>query len=265
MTSEEPVPYADYRLFCKTVQSTALRGLFEVLCHIIHDSNLVWDADGATLMTMDSARCAIIHLQLLAEKFDVYHCPSKITMGVNMSSIFKLLKMASTSDTITLYSKKESSHELGIIIENSDRNTSTSYVLKLLDCDSEDIVIPDVQFDRVACLPSVYLQRTCREMSQLGDYMTMKADEDFIQLICDGAFATQETKIGESDACLSILETSGNPVESRFSLRYLTLFTRASALCTTVKVYLKADFPLVLAYNVAHLGHLKFCLAARVL
>jgi proliferating cell nuclear antigen len=256
--------YQEYRLFCRTVQSTALRGLFEVLCHIIHDSNLVWDTHGASLMTMDSARCAIIHLDLTADRFDEYHCLSQLTMGVNMASVFKLLKTVSTSDTITMFSKKVSTHELGIVIENAERNTCTSYTLKLLDCDSEDIMVPDVVFDRVVCLPSVYLQRTCREMQNLGDYITIKTDGNNLKLICEGSIATQETCIGESDACLNILETTGETVEGLFSLRYLTLFTRASGLCATVNVHLKSQFPLVLMYNVANLGYLKFCLAARV-
>jgi len=256
--------YQEYRLYCRTVQSTALRGLFEVLCHIIHDSNLVWDEHGASLMTMDSARCAIIHLELMADKFDEYHCVSKTTMGINMASVFKLLKTASTSDTITMFSKKSSVHELGIVIDNAERNTSSSYTLKLLDCDSEDIVVPDVVFDRVICLPSVYLQRTCREMQNLGDYITIKTDGNNLQLVCEGSIATQETSIGESDSCLNVLESTGAHVEGLFSLRYLTLFTRASGLCATVNMYIKTDFPLVLVYNVANLGRLKFCLAARV-
>ena len=256
--------YGEYRLFCNTVQSTALRGLFEVLCHIVHDTNIVWSEKGTSLMTMDSARCAIIQLELLAKNFDEFHCPTKITMGVNMASIFKLLKTASTSDTITLLSKKSTIHELGIVIQNAEKNTSTNYTLKLLDCDSEDIMVPTVDLDRVACLPSVFLQRTCREMSNLGEYITIKAHRSVLQLACEGSFATQETEIGECDSCLSILESTGQDVEGLFSLRYLTLFTRASALCNSVKLHLKKDFPLILTYNVAHLGQLTFCLAARL-
>jgi proliferating cell nuclear antigen len=63
---------------------------------------------------------------------------------------------------------------------------------------------------------------------------------------------------------MAIESSSGEDVEGTFSLRYLGLFTRASSLCSTVQLYLKKNYPLVLSYNVASLGGLKFCLANRV-
>lgn len=259
-----------YSLFVKTVQGGALRGLFETLCHIIHDTNLSWapalgeDTGGLKVLTMDGARCALIFLRLDADSFDEFHCPGPLITGINMSSVWKLLKTASSHDCISMYVESASPHELGITIQNSDKNALTEYKLKLLDCDAETINVPDVVFDRVLTLPSAYFQRLCREMTNLGDYMTISINGSSLKLSCDGSFASQSTSIGESDGCMAVTESTGEDVEGTFSLRYLSLFTRASGLCNTVQLYLKKDYPLVLSYNVASLGSLKFCLANRI-
>ena len=261
-----------YALYIKTVQGGALRGLFETLCHVIHDTNLTWEPAGATeedtgglrLLTMDGARCALVFLKLEASNFDTFHCPATLVTGVNMSSIWKLLKTASSHDCIVLFVKRDSPHELGITVHNADKNALTEYKLKLLDCDAETIQVPDVTFDRVLTLPSAYFQRLCREMTHLGDHMSVDITGANLRLSCTGAFASQSTTIGEADSCMAIESSSGEDVDGTFSLRYLNLFTRASTLCSTVQLFLKRNYPLILSYSVASLGSLKFCLASRV-
>lgn len=254
-----------YDLYVKTVQGGALRSLFETLSHAIHDSNISWEPnEGMKLLTMDGARCALVFLKLDAQNFDQFHCPSPLVTGVNMASVWKLLKTASSHDCIVLYVEKDNPHELGITIHNSDKNALTDYKLKLLDCDAETISVPDVSFDRVLTLPSAYFQRLCREMTHLGEFMNIAITGNSLKLSCDGAFASQTTVIGEADSCMAIESSSGEDVEGTFSLRYLNLFTRASGLCSTVQLFLKKSYPLVLSYNVASLGGLKFCLASRV-
>lgn len=259
-----------YLLYVKTVQGGALRGLFETLCHIIHDTNLTWEppaadsSGGLKVITRDGAKVALVYLKLDGDNFDEYHCPAHLVTGINMGSMWKLLKTASSHDCITFYVSKSDPHEFGIVIDNADKNAKTEYKLKLLDCDSETIIIPDATFDRILTLPSVYFQRLCREMGNIGDKMRISIDGSNLKLVCDGDFARQETVIGESDGCMSVCENTGEPVEGLYLLRYLSLFTRASGLCNTVQMYLKVGYPLVLSYNVANLGSLKFCLVAVV-
>jgi proliferating cell nuclear antigen len=259
--------YDGYSLYVKTVQGGALRGLFETLCHIVHDTNLMWepgDDGGLKILTMDGARCALIYLKLNAADFDDFHCLTKFSTGVNMSSVWKLLKTASSHDCISMYVETENPHELGIIIQNSEKNAMTEYKLKLLDCDGENINVPDVTFDRVLTLPSSYFQRLCREMTNIGDFMSISLDGPMLHMACHGGFASQKTSLGESSGCMAVIKSTGENVEGVFSLRYLTLFTRASGLCNTVQLFLKRDYPLILSYAVASLGTLRFCLASRI-
>ena len=133
-----------------------------------------------------------------------------------------------------------------------------------LDVDSQTISIPDVEFDTVITLPSAYFQRICRDMLNLSDVMTIQSEGTQLTLSCDGDIASQSTIIGEADECMSMSTKSDKLVQGRFSLKYLTLFCRASNLCNTIELYVKEHFPLILKYNVASLGEIRFCLAPKL-
>lgn len=262
--------FSRYALYAQTVCGGALRGMFETLCHIVIDTSLTWEpptaegGGGLKLLTMDGSRCTLVSLRLDAAAFDEFHCPSALITGINLINLWKLLKMASTHDCITMFVEAANPHELGIIIQNAEKNASTEYKLKMIDCNADIITVPDVTFDRVLTLPSNYFQRLCREMSQIDDSMRISISGASLTLSCAGPFATQTTVIGESDGCMAVMESTGEDVEGTYLLRYLSLFTRASGLCNTVQLLLKKSYPLILSYQVASLGTLRFCLAERV-
>jgi proliferating cell nuclear antigen len=54
------------------------------------------------------------------------------------------------------------------------------------------------------------------------------------------------------------------PVELNFALRYLTLFTKATALGPTVTLSLSPDIPVVIEYPVGNLGHIRYYLAPKI-
>jgi proliferating cell nuclear antigen len=216
------------------------------------------------LITMDGARVALIHLRLDADNFQEYSCPGLLQCGINMSNMYKLLRTVSTHDTIILTVPKANTNEMHIQTFNSDKNTKTTFTLKLLDVNSENISIPAVQFDTVLTLPSTYLQRLCRDMYNLSDIMTVLSRDNQLLLRCTGDFASQETIISECEECMSLQMQSNVHIENNFSLKYLTLFCRASSLSSTVEIYLKENYPLILQYSVAGLGCIRFCLAPKM-
>lgn len=54
------------------------------------------------------------------------------------------------------------------------------------------------------------------------------------------------------------------PVELNFALRYLTLFTKATALGPTVTLSLSPDIPVVVEYPVENMGHIRYYLAPKI-
>lgn len=254
-------------LYLKTVQSNAIKTLFEVLKEILHDVNIYFDQNGMRIMTVDGSHVALIHLFLEASNFEEYHCERPLHLGVNMSNMFKLLKTATNQDTMVLFMENDIKFDLGIQIENAEKKTKTTFTLKLLDVDIEALKMPEIQFDSVITMPSMYFQRLCKDMSNISDTLTITSNRNQITLSCKGDFASQETVIEDNVNMIegmSFNQTSSELVTGAYHLKYLVLFNKASSLCNTMELFMKNNYPLILKYKVANLGELRLCLAPKV-
>lgn len=176
-----PVGPADCVLYLRTVQGSALKTLFEVLKEILHDINLVFDASGMRLITVDGSRVALVFARLMASSFEEYHCEGELHLGINLGHLYKLIKSSSNHDTISMYVRRNNSEELGIEVSQPEKRSLSRFSLKLLDVDVENLVIPDVTFQSVITLPSQYFARLCKDISAISDSVTITSRSSFCQ------------------------------------------------------------------------------------
>ena len=255
-----------FPLYLKTVQGTAIRILIEALKDILNDTNIMFDETGMKIIAMDNTHTVMVHVKLNAENFEEYTCKKKLVVGVNMLNFFKLIKSLSNNGTLTLFIEEDNINILGIKIEDSEKNTITSYGMKLMDIDEENFRIPNAKFDYIISMPSNDFQRTIRSMSELSDLIEINSIGQKIIMKCIGDFANQETIMGEVANGLKFLQSSeeNDIVSGIFSLKHLLMFTRCSNISHNIELYLKNDYPLVIRYAIANLGDIKLCLAPRV-
>ena len=246
----------------KTVQASAIRVLFESLKNILSDVNLLITSDGVKLVSMDGAKAAIVYLKLEATQFETYSCIAPIKIGINMISLFKILKSIKNNDVLTFYITENNNTEINIKIENSDKRTRIISVLKLLDIDEDVLNIPDIEFESVMTMPSSDFQTYITDLAIISNVISISSNESGFKLTAEGDFATQSVIIEETNNGL-ILAKKGVE-EEKFNIKYIQLFIKSSNLCNTVEIYLKSKFPLTLVYNVANLGKLKYCLAPKI-
>ena len=108
-----------YLLNVKTVQSSAFRVLVEALKEILTDANFEFDCNGIKVMAMDSSHTVLVHLKLNAKNFEFFQLNrEKITIGVNMINLFKLIKTMGNNDTLSLFIEEDNESVLGIKLEN---------------------------------------------------------------------------------------------------------------------------------------------------
>lgn len=238
-----------------TIQAAAIKAIFETLKDILNDVNIYFQPDGMYIVTLDTARTSLIDMYLAADNFEEYHCEQEIIAGINISNTFKLLKTITNNDVLRL--EINSKEHMDIEIVSEARKTTTHFQLKLLDINESRIEVPQVNMTCNTILPSADFQRLCRDMANIGnDIEITRSGYDF-KLRCDGDFASQET-------CIKCLEESSE-ITGLYSLRYLNIFTRATSMCASVQIMQEeGNRFLILKYNVADLGDLKFYLATKV-
>lgn len=253
------------RLEIKTVQASAFKILVEALKELLTDTCIEFDSTGVKIVSMDTSHIVLVHLKMEAAKFEYYHCEQKITVGVNMLNLHKLIKTINSNDTLTLFIDGSDLNHMGIKIENSEKNTKTTYKLNLLDLDNSKIMIDPAEFNSVITLPSTDFQKITRDMNNLAEFVEIRNVGHQLVFSCKGEFCSQETVLCDSDNSMhSITSKTNEIVQGIFSLKYLVLFTKCTNLCNTVEMYLKNDYPLIIRYAVASLGEIKLCLAPQI-
>ena len=240
-----------------SVQASAFKAVFEVLKDILNDVNIYFTADGIRVITLDTAQSALIDMFLSAENFEEYTCPDEIIAGVNIANTFKLLKTITNNDTITMsITNKE---YIDIAIQNELKKSVTKFQLKLLDINEDQIELPAIEMSIVTTMQSADFQRICRDMNNIATNVTITRAEKIFKIQCSGDFANQETSIECSDDM-----GTGKSLSGMYSLKYLNIFTKATGMCSTVQILQEQENRfLVLKYNVANLGELKFYLATK--
>jgi len=238
-----------------TIQASAIKSTFEVLKDILNDVNIYFKPDGMYIITLDTARVALVDVFLAAENFDEYECDQEILAGINISNTFKLLKTITNNDVLTM--SVNSKEYMNITIKSEAKKTTTDFQLKLLDINENRIEVPVIDMTTVTTMQSADFQRMCRDMSNIGTNIEIIRHANLLTMRCSGDFANQETSI----ECVD----ESPHVSGTYSLRYMNTFTKATSMCSTVQLMQEANSKfLILKYNVADLGELKFYLASKV-
>ena len=238
-----------------TIQASAVKSIFEVLKDILNDVNIYFRPDGVYIVTLDTARTSLVDMYLAADNFEQYSCEQEVIAGINMSNTFKLLKTITNNDVLQM--EINSREYMNIEIISESKKTNTQFQLKLLDINESRIEVPTVNMTSVTIIPSADFQRLCRDMSNIGDDIEITRSGKNFRLKCYGDFACQETHIECPD--------ESPEITGLYSLRYLNIFTKATSMCASVQIMQEdGNRFLILKYNVANLGELKFYLATKV-
>ena len=257
---------SDLLLEIKTVQASAFRILVEALKEILTDANFEIDETGIKMIAMDSSHTVLVHLKLTSDKFESYKCSEKRIIGINMINLFRIIKTMNNNDTLVLFLEKSNDSVLGIKIENSEKNTTSTFRLNLMDLNEDTITIPPATFESVITMPSADFQKIIRDMHNYADFIDIKSVEDHLIFSCKGDFCSQETIMGETQTGMNFIENQkpDQIIQGVFALKHLVLFSKCTNLCNSIELYLKNDYPLIIKYTVASLGEIKLCLAPKI-
>ena len=189
----------------------------------------------------------------------------KELLGINMINFFRIIKTMNNSDTLTLFLERDNDSVSDVKIENSDKNTTSTFNLNLMDLTIETFSIPPAAFESVITMPATDFQKIIRDMHNYADYIDIKSVEEHLIFSCKGDFCSQETIIGETQEGMNIVkhQKPDQIIQGVFALKHLVLFGKCTNLCNTIQMYLKNDYPLIIKYTVASLGEIKLCLAFK--
>jgi proliferating cell nuclear antigen len=117
---------------------------------------------------MDNSHVALVSMMLKSETFSPYRCDRNIALGVNLTSLTKVLRAAQNEDILTLKAD-DAPDVLNMVFESSESDRLSEYDLKLMDIDQEHLGIPDTEYAATINMPSSEFKRICADLMALSE------------------------------------------------------------------------------------------------
>jgi len=266
-----------------TTQTAAIKQVIERISNIISDCCIVFiplEADeeeenekgednkksgGIRILRLKEDGTILIKLKLYASKFDKYYCEEpKIVIGVDMHNFHSLLKMVSDKYPITLYINRDTRSILHIksLNRNSESNEETDIELYLMEISNTEINLPKTDFQNMIRMDYDKFHTICKNLNNNSTSVEITSinNEILFRGQNEGGKVTMTYRDNEK---IKKKSDNGQVVQGVYDLKNLMCFSKCNKLCPDIQIYLKNDFPLVLAISVASLGKLYVFISPR--
>ena len=134
----------------------------------MQDCNFDCNDSGIALQAMDNSHVALVSMMLKAESFSPFRCDRNIALGINLSSLMKVLRCAQNEDILTLKAE-DAPDVVNLVFESSESDRLSEYDIKLMDIDQEHLGIPETEYSATISMPSAEFQRICRDLMPLSE------------------------------------------------------------------------------------------------
>jgi len=249
-------------------QAALIKKVVDAMKDLCKDVNFDCSEKGLQVQAMDSSHVALVSLMLREAAFAEFKCDRNTSLGMNVDSLGKVLKMCGPDDILKLR-WQDGEDTVSFQCESGAEDRITDFSLKLMQIESEHMEIPEQQYKVVAKLPSSEFQKICRDLKEFGETMQIKASKEGLTFSVQGDLGTgnvmlkpREAEKPEERVALTVHEC----VTATFALRYLVNFSKAAPLCGAVELGLGPDAPLLVKYDLETTdnGHMQFYLAPKI-
>merc|ERR1712186_303836 len=249
-------------------QAVLLKKVVDAMKDLCKDVNFDCSEKGLQVQSMDSSHVALVSLLLRESAFSEFKCDRPMSLGMNVDSLGKILKMCGPNDSLKVRWQNDAD-TVSFQCESGDDDRISDFDLKLMQIESEHMEIPEQHYKVVARMPSAEFQKICRDLKEFGETMQVKASKEGITFSVQGDIGAgnvmlkpREAEKPEERVSLTVHE----PVTATFALRYLVTFAKAAPLCGTVELGLGPDAPLLVKYDLetGDNGFMQFYLAPKI-
>lgn len=140
----------------------------EAIKDLVQDCNFDCNDSGIALQAMDNSHVALVSMMLKAEAFAPYRCDRNIALGLNLTSLMKVLRCAQNDDVLTLKAE-DAPDVVNLVFESSETDRLSEYDIKLMDIDQEHLGIPDTDYAATITMPSADFQKIARDLLALSE------------------------------------------------------------------------------------------------
>mmetsp|Transcript_32586 Transcript_32586/g.50562 ORF Transcript_32586/g.50562 Transcript_32586/m.50562 type:complete len:261 (-) Transcript_32586:39-821(-) len=254
-------------MFEATIQhAVLLKRILDSLKDLVLQANLDCSPTGISLQALDQSHVSLVALLLRQEGFQSYRCDRSIPLGINISSMTKILKCAGNEDSVTIQAEDDGD-SVTFVFESPHK--VSEFELKLMEVEGDSLAIPDREYDANVTLPASEFQRICRDLTVIGETVLIEVSKEGVKFSGKGEMGSGVIQLrpsAEFDAKpeeTTTIETT-KPVALSFGVKFLNLFTKATALSGVVCLSMTEGEPIAIEYPIEELGYIRYYLAPKI-
>jgi len=198
----------------------------------------------------------------------MYRCDHNISLGINLTSLTKILKCANNDDKLKIRADEGNLATATFIFESPDGTRTSQFTLKLMDINQQRLGIPQTDYKASVRLSSAEFQRISRDMGVIGEAVGVSVRKDEVRFTVSGDIGGGEICLkqgGSADGAGETVVECSEPVSSTFALKYFVFFSKATALSDTVIIQMNPDVPISIQYRMNDsAGYIRYYLAPKI-
>jgi proliferating cell nuclear antigen PCNA len=246
---------------CKTSEGHIIKGLAELLQNNIKAGAIEITPHGLNSKVTDTNKKILIDLHLNSEAFSIFKMrdPNEsITIGLNNSHFYRMLKSSKKKDSISLFIENDRQAELGIEVIPKEKTRVTVSYIKIQRIQALDIELPE-SYDRPVIINSGEFQKMIKDMSNIGNAIEIytKCRQISFRTVADSVFSRSVT-FGEEDT-----DDQSEEVSQIFDLDIFSRISKIASLSTQLKIYQHRDLPLLIRSPVGTLGEISIYIKSK--
>lgn len=180
------------------LNATELTHRLLAIKELVTDANFECNEEGINLQAMDNSHVALVAVKLEADGFAKYRCDRAMPLGVNLTSLTKVLKCAKDDDAVTLKAK-DNADVLNLLYEAFVGDRVAEYEMKLMDIDADQLGIPETEYDVQVVMSSAEFARICRDLTNLGESVKIEVNKEGVRFTSEGDSANGSVLLNQTE------------------------------------------------------------------
>lgn len=265
-------------MLVKTVQVNTFKSAIDSIKDILGEVTILFDpVQGLTVPAVDAGNKAFVHLNLKAERFEVYDVEVQESATFDISHLYKIVKNVA-SHRFDALSLSIEDNKLRVVMENTDVGASVSYELRLVKDARCELEIPEIQYGVTFFLDAKVFARYLRDIQAVANMVQMRVKNKQLVLVAMGALGKCKIRVPVTSKPLPVanrrLQMKGvhfvendlcgkETVSGKFVVRYLTAFCKAACLGGLMCIKMSQGMPICCEFDVGSLGTLRYYLCPQ--
>jgi len=244
--------------------SKILKSIIDTLASIIDETEIIITPKELLIKAMDPSRICLLQIMIKKADWDIYNCETEQKIGINLDDLDKIMKRASSKDSITLSFIPEE-QKLKIKMKREGDNRVRVFSLASLKLEMEDIPLDNllkIDYSTILVIDISILEEAIKDGEIYSEIITIESIEnEGINLNSVGIIGEMLYEIGLDE--LEELNITKNTTGS-YSINFLKAILKLKSITEKLEISLKTDNPAKFVFNIIEGGKADFFLAPRV-